>query len=332
MQLKAGPPRHRHSPRSGFSLAETFAALALLGLVAMGISSVVKSLDSGTHKARLVGTMIAVESSISEALLSASSFEGYRSTLASPTTPLDQFTLEFMGMPLASFNAGVPGKRFFNLTGTPCTPGPLSRNCLVEVDFYIRREAPAGPVPGYQVIYRISALGSSGRTSTPFPPLGLPLGQDLATGQMGIRIPSEFYTPQGRPSCREGSDAELVLRGYDSVTGAALCWNRPSPALKCPADSVPVGLEAVTEGALKVRCQPARRIVCNNSKYALTTASGRASLVATAPAGTCVYRGVSPVEARTQNGVRYCPSDYQLSGTNCTLALDRTISASSVAP
>jgi len=333
---------HRvESSRAGFSIVEALVALAILGLLGLGVSSALDSLDSGTRKARVVGTMIAVESSISEALLSAASFENYKTILASPSTPFTQFTLNFMGVPLASFVGGIPAKTFFDLSGSPCSPGPLSRNCLVEVEFYIRREAPAGPVPTYQVNYRVSALDSTNSTSPPIPPLGLPQGQSLVTGQMGIRIPPEFYTPLGQPSCLATSNAGLVLRGYDSVTGAALCWTRPPALNECPAGTVPVGLEAVeaagTEGVLKVRCQSVRRIVCDDARYALVAASGVASLVLpTAPetAGSCVYRGVSQVAPRVRNGIPYCPSDYHLQSNQCVLNTEHTAirNAQSVQP
>jgi hypothetical protein len=245
------PGRHRFS--GGFGVIESLVAMGVLGVAAMLLASVFKDVDVNTRKARLVSTMVALESSIISALEDKDNFQSRAAQFeaASRGGPVPVFELKSFDLVVAKQpSRGAP--IFFDSEGKACAAG--SSRCEISVEFDMKGSGGA-----LQAAYRIALVGAA--------------AQQVKTAALGgsfrdpidyvLAVPSKNFRDPAKSGCAPG-----IARGMNKLTGEVLCWDVALPTERCAAGEIMRGFAAdPSTGRMRPVCRKLRRASCNEHPY-----------------------------------------------------------------
>ncbi len=261
--------------RRGFGAVEGLVALAAMGSVFLGVTQIMKYVNQGTRRTRIISTMIAADAALNSALEEPATIQPFKTALS--TNNLPNMTVNYLGTTLAQFSNLGPVPTYLTVEGATCN-NPGAGSCQIQVDFHIYNNAG-----NWNYLYRISSLDSGG-ASSPLAPMGIQApsavvpydlkalrdADPLTFDALATQIRAALYKPDVETSCLNVGGKGLFMQGYNQATGKVTCWNSPT-ANSCPAGTMVIGLYA------------------GNASFSTAAASGPALTSPTCPADTiCV--------------------------------------------
>ncbi|MEO5667260.1 MAG: hypothetical protein ABIR96_04300 [Bdellovibrionota bacterium] len=325
---------HHLKKKDGFSIAEVAIALALLGVVSIGIFAISKFVFKGTKKVQVSNLMSTVESKLLSTLSSPAFYAG-ASVPANGTMRLrDQLAASTAGIILVTkFEGDTIGdtrvRSYHNvLSGSPCNNPNVDPACAVFVDIALKNFAAAGaPDPIWQVAYRIGAQAKDG---LPISSLGAQgSGPTFTDSDYRFLIPEGFYKDLSELVCGAGQ----ILDGYQilGTSRIAQCLRTPD-RLSCPSGLFPKGFKKTMSalatqnvggssivGSLDLDCQPLKRLRCPPN-YGIQAINVRDLLMERTAGVTCVMLTVDAITLPNTAAKYTCPAGYQAAaGKQCVV-------------
>jgi prepilin-type N-terminal cleavage/methylation domain-containing protein len=325
----------------GYSLVEVLAALAIAGVAITLLAKGTFLVDQQSKRDRIISTMVALENSLTAAindsqhLLKTSRIgSGCRPGLPAAQYPvclrntLEDFkTGTATQPPLEIFDVSSPNlitskvgtPIFFDADGNSCT----GTKCDIKNETFLRVQNSVVWI-GYRISHN-SKLEKAGETK--IASLGLPDSFDPTNPTDPIfstdpTLAQNFYTSfRGLPkvlSTRPLSDqltCKTFLKGFDPLTGKAICWEDFLVPTACPVGTLLTGYQA-NGGTLAPVCTTFRSMSCDANGYALLSFDPQSLFP---PPGkvlippTCVYSRATFFNYITNKSIAghgSCPNNY----------------------